>query len=132
MLQRWPLYSLVLGVSLLCVLSLSGCDTVDSLGKLFRTDKDANAQNTQLVDRPIQTVSIVAGTFSIEADTTINLTTNVDVKDNGTIIYQQITGMAFFTLTNANNVSTVNLTSDSVIIERPTANLLTLINISLR
>jgi hypothetical protein len=131
MLPRWPLYRLVLGVSLFCVLSLSGCDAVDSLGKLFRIDKDANAQNTQLVDRPIQTVSIVAGTFSIDADTTIDFVTNVLVKDNGTIVYQQITGKAFFTLANTNNVSIVTLTSDSVIIERPEANLLTLINISL-
>jgi hypothetical protein len=131
MLQRWPLYSLVLGVSLFCVLSLSGCDAADFLADLFRIDNDANAQNTQLVDRPIQTVSIVAGSFSIEADTTIDFATNVDVKENGTIVYQQITGRAFFILANAGNVSTITLTSGSVIIERPTANLLTLINIDL-
>lgn len=131
MLQRWPLYSLVLGVSLLCMFSLSGCDPLDFLAELFRSDGDANAQNTPLVDRPVQTISISAGTFSIEADTAIDFATNVEVRDGGTIIYKEITGRAFFTLPNSNTPSGVDLTSGSVIIERPAANLLTLINVSL-
>jgi hypothetical protein len=126
--RRWPLYSLVLGVSVLSVLSLSGCDF---LAELFRLKGDANAQQTtQLVDRPVQTVSIRAGSFSIESDTAINFATDVIVKDQ-VIIYQTITGRAFFTLENNTNVSTVTLNSNSVIIERPADSLLTLINIDL-
>jgi hypothetical protein len=128
MLRRWPLSSLVLGVGLLCVFSLSGCDF---LADLFRFKDNANAQQTGLLaDRPVQTVSIRAGTFSIEADTTIDFATTVEVKDEVTI-YRQITGRAFFTLENSTTVSTVSLSLDSVIIERPATNVLTLINIDL-
>jgi hypothetical protein len=122
--RRWPLYSLILGVSLLCALSLSGCDFLDSLAKFFRIKEDANAQSTQLVNFPVQTVSIRAGTFSIETDNAITLETNVEIREDGTTVYRQITGSAHFTLENNNSASTVNLTPDSVIIERPTGTLL--------
>jgi hypothetical protein len=115
-------------VGLLCVFSLSGCD---SLADLFQFKDNANAQQTGLLaGRPVQTVIIRAGTFSIEADTTIDFATNIEVKDEVTI-YRQITGRAFFTIENNTTLSIVNLTSDSVIIERPATNVLTLINIDL-
>ena len=123
--RRWPLYSLILGVSLFCVLSLSGCDALDFLAKLFRFDSDADAQSTGLVDRPVQTVVIRAGSFSIDA-TSVNFAENVVVREEVTV-YQGITGEAFFTLANESTGRRIDLISEDVIIERPGTNLLTII-----
>jgi hypothetical protein len=121
--RRWPLYSLVLGVSLFCALSLSGCDF---LAEIFRFDQDADAQsNAGLLDRPVQTVVIRAGSFSIDA-ANIDFNESVEVRDEVTV-YRQITGRVFFTLSNETNPRQLDLIPEDVIIERPGTNLLTII-----
>jgi hypothetical protein len=129
MLHRRSVYRLLVGISLLCLLSLNGCNgALDFLADIFRFGSDADAQIN--FDRAVQTVSIRAGSFAIETDggTAIELSTNVIVTGEVTT-YVQITGSAFFTLANENNTRTIELDTTSIIIERPANNLLTLINI---
>jgi hypothetical protein len=121
MLRRWSIYSLLVGMSLFCVLTLSGCDILDSLAKFFRLDKDASAQNGA---RRIETWEIRPNTFSIDADTT-ELETNVDVRGEATI-YKGMTGSYRFEGSDG-TLQTGNLTTSDVIIERPLAGTVTII-----
>jgi hypothetical protein len=127
--RRWPFYSLILAVSVLCLLSLSGCNVWDFLADLFRFGKDAGAQQGGggfTDNRPVQTLNIVSGSFFM-TDTTIDFDTNVEVKDE-VIVYKGITtGKVFFLEPGSSQNSTFTLTAEDVIIERPGSNSLTII-----
>lgn len=123
MLRRSHCYRLLLGVGLLCIVSLSGCDF---LKEIFRFDQDADAQTSPQFDRQVITVVIQAGSFSIETSTIDS--DNVTVQNEATI-YQGITGDIFFRLSSdqATSSRTFRLVPTDMVIERPGTNLLTLI-----
>ena len=97
--RRWskPLrYSFILGIVLCSGVMLSGCDILDFLGDLFRFTNGNEAQAQQ--DGLVETFLIRPGSFALTANNaSIDLGTNVEIKDQVTI-YTQIDGSISFIL----------------------------------
>jgi hypothetical protein len=122
MLRRAPLYCLILSISLLCVLSLSGCDF---LAEIFRFGKDAGAQDN---GRQVRTFKIQPESFRLEPDSPDDL--RIEVV-NGATIYTQLSGEVAFTLASGTSqpgvTPPIELLTEDVIIERPETGFVTIL-----
>ena len=125
--RRWlkPLhYGAILGVILCSGVMLSGCDVLDFLGDIFRTNgNEAQAQQDGLVE----TFLIRPGSFAITSNNAaIELGTNVEIKDQVTI-YTQIDGSISFILGTGTGREFREVVVNDIVFERPALNQVTLI-----
>lgn len=112
-------YKTGIGMLVLAVFLLGGCDLFDTLGKLFRFENHAQAQQ----DFVIQTFIISPGTFRILTDT---LPTIV-VHDVSTEYTDFVDGTSLRFTPAGGSEQTLSMDPEDRIIERPGVNALTVI-----